>query len=287
MGVKKIMPSGSHRSSPGSHSSRSYSSHSSVHHTSIVPIFMMNRHYRRHGSSDNSDYEEIRKSPLIGFLSTIFSIMIVALIAVIIAKVAFVIRVQAIKNDYDYYQHMCSWSAEHPNWKGTAKVTGKQKKYDKWLITYKIIDPTTNFTLDGYSFAIYDDEQIEQIQIDDEIEVAMNSFNLSIDTDSVPMDYYQVPITQDADYLHYTKISSSVTVILVIVAVLTIGLGITNGILVNKRLKDAQGNYVDSSYTQVSESNLQAVYCDYCHSKLPPNSTMCEHCGASTRQNKN
>ena len=38
----------------------------------------------------------------------------------------------------------------------------------------------------------------------------------------------------------------------------------------------------------VSENNnLQVVYCDYCHSKLPPNSTKCEHCGASIRQNKN
>lgn len=283
------MPSGSHRSSPGSHSTRSYSSRSTGNNnTSVVPIFMMNRHYRRNGSTNSPEQEELRKHPLIRLFSTIFSIMIIALFAAIIAKVSFVMRVQAIKSDYNYYQHMCSWSAEHPNWKGTAKVTGKEKKYDKWLITYKIIDPTTNFTLDGYSFAIYDDEQIEQIQIDDEIEVAMDSFELSINTDSVPMDYYQVPITQDADYLHHTKISSSVTVILVIVAIVTVGIGITNGILANKYLKNMRVASFDSGYTPVSENNnLQVVYCDYCHSKLPPNSTKCEHCGASIRQNKN
>lgn len=283
------MPSGSHRSSPGSHSTRSYSSRSTGNNnTSVVPIFMMNRYYRINGSTNSPEQEELRKHPLIRLFSTIFSIMIIALFAAIIAKVSFVMRVQAIKNDYDYYQHMCSWSAEHPNWKGTAIVTGKEKKYDKWLITYKIIDPTTNFTLDGYSFAIYDDEQIEQIQINDEIEVAMNSFDLSIDTDSVPMDYYQVPITQDADYLHHTKINSSVTVILVIVAIVTVGIGITNGILTNKYLKNMRVASLDSSYTPVSENNnLQVVYCDYCHSKLPPNSTKCEHCGASIRQNKN
>lgn len=283
------MPSGSHRSSPGSHSTRSYSSRSTGNNnTSVVPVFMMNRYYRRNGSTNSPEQEELRKHPLIRLFSSIFTIMVIALFAVIIAKVSFVMRVQAIKNDYDYYQHMCSWSAEYPNWKGTAKVTGKQKKYDKWFITYKIIDPTTNFTLDGYSFAIYDDEQIEQIQIDDEIEVAMNSFDLSIDTDSVPMDYYQVPITQDADYLHHTKISSSVTVILVIVAIVTVGIGITNGILANKYLKNMRVASFDSGYTPVSENNnLQVVYCDYCHSKLPPNSTKCEHCGASIRQNKN
>lgn len=283
------MPSGSHRSSPGSHSTRSYSSRSTGNNnTSVVPIFMMNRYYRRNGSTNSPEQEELRKHPLIRLFSTIFSIMIIALFAAIIAKVSFVMRVQAIKNDYDYYQHMCDWASQHPNWKGTAIVTGKEKKYDKWLITYKIIDPTTNFTLDGYSFAIYDDEQIEQIQINDEIEVAMNSFDLSIDTDSVPMDYYQVPITQDADYLHHTKINNSVTVILVIVAIVTVGIGITNGILANKYLKNMRVASFDSGYTPVSENNnLQVVYCDYCHSKLPPNSTKCEHCGASIRQNKN
>ena len=157
-----------------------------------------------------------------------------------------------------------------------------------WFIKYKKVDSVTSFSIDGYSFAIYNDEQIQQIQINDEIEVAMNSFDLSIDTDSVPMDYYQIPITQDGEYLHYSKINSSLTVILIVVAIVTVGIGITNGILANKYLKNMRVASLDSGYTPVSENNnLQVVYCDYCHSKLPPNSTKCEHCGASIRQNKN
>ena len=282
------MPSGSHRSSPGSHSTRSYSSRSTGNNTSVVPIFMMNRDYRRNGSTNSTEHEELRKHPLIRLFSTIFSIMIIALFAAIIAKVSFVMRVQEIKSDYTYYQHMCDWASQHPNWKGTAIVTGKEQKYNKWFIKYKIVDPVTSFSIDGYSFAIYNDEQIQQIQINDEIEVAMNSFDLSIDTDSVPMDYYQIPITQDGEYLHYSKINSSLTVILIVVAIVTVGIGITNGILTNKYLKNMRVASLDSGYTPVSENNnLQVVYCDYCHSKLPPNSTKCEHCGASIRQNKN
>lgn len=282
------MPSGSHRSSPGSHSTRSYSSRSTGNNASIVPVFMMNRYYRRNGRTNSPEQEELRKHPLIRLFSSIFSIMIIALFAVFIAKISFVTRVQVIKSDYNYYQHMCDWASKHPNWKGTAIVTGKEQKYNKWFIKYKIVDPVTSSSIDGYSFAIYNDEQIQQIQINDEIEVAMNSFDLSIDTDSVPMDYYQISITQDGEYLHYSKINNSVTVILVVVAIVTVGIGITNGILANKYLKNMRVASLDSDYTPVSENNnLQVVYCDYCHSKLPPNSTKCEHCGASIRQNKN
>ena len=74
------MPSGSHRSSPGSHSTRSYSSRSTGNNTSVVPIFMMNRYYRRNGSTNSPEHEELRKHPLIRLFSTIFSIMIILLL---------------------------------------------------------------------------------------------------------------------------------------------------------------------------------------------------------------
>lgn len=117
--------------------------------------------------------------------------------------------IKQIKVDYYYYQDMIERAlpennADYMSYRRTATIIDHYYNEDceKWWFKY-------SFELDngdmqtGWTYSLYTREQLNQpeYQIDATITIAVASKNVTANTDSVPMDYYQMPLERDGEYV--------------------------------------------------------------------------------------
>ena len=213
-------------------------------------------------------------------------------------------NVDFLREDYAYYQNMIVQAEIDPDYMVDAKVTScsYHSGYDKVYINYAI--PYTEFEfvpgqgyqdvtkwLYGYSFSVYTQEEAEALLRQGTIKVAVDSRDISSFTDSVPMDYKNMPIEQDGEYKKALRDEAKSTTILIVLAVITAGWFTFFIITTNKLSKDydkklAEEKRVALEQRKKAENNpvKESNYCEYCGTYMvKDNNIKCPACGATKK----
>lgn len=205
-------------------------------------------------------------------------------------------KLDVIREDYEYYYQMVELAEQNSSYQTTATITGVYKKYGKYYYTYRFRmrpSSTSPFTIDGYTYCLYDEEDLSGIQVGDTVTIAIsdNVNNISFSCDSVPMDIVDFRPKDDGEYQMYersAKTNKKVGITALIIAGALLATSITVYIVFLK--KTDQSEYEKSKGLSVSalqtEEEPIVNYCTYCGSIIKPNDTACSACGAKVTKDK-
>lgn len=299
------MPSGSHGGSSGSHfsgggsSSSGGGSHGGSHFGS----------YRRSWRSGTviignvgGGYHLTKKGAAAqSFLCVLlcFSVILLMIGGMLWASTAS--ELTKIKEDYNYYQQMISYAEANPdlNLIKTGTITGKFYNEDckKWYITYSL-ETVFGTTLEGYSFSVYtlNDLSKEEYQINSPISLAVDSATVTSTTDSIPMDYKDMPLSRDGEWVNANnQVNIGKGMVFVNIGVTVVAIVLLVVVLIKctrKSESEAGTSSSNSSSTTSLETNsdqprLTGWTCEYCGSYEPLATKKCSQCGAKKPQRKN
>lgn len=271
------MPSGSHSGGGGSHFGGGSSdgshfgggSHSGSGHSVGPMIFMFGgRRYFVGGKARN----------IVSVLQTICVFVFIAIILSASTLSDSKQGIDKIEEDYAYYQSMISYAEAHNEYIVTGKVTGKfyNDDCDKWYITYSIkIDETSN--LKGYTFSVYTLDEVSAFQIGNSIDIAVDSVPITLETDSIPLDYKDMPLSRDGEYVDFVSAKTKSIVALVIEVLALIGsiAGIVVVVLKNKQVVTD-----DKPESNTTSQTKEPTRCAYCGAIVDENENTCHSCGA-------
>lgn len=186
-----------------------------------------------------------------------------------------------IKADYVYYQQMIAEAEADPSLQITGTIIDKFYNEDckKWYITYEFPHHFEG-TIDGYSFSVYTFEEVSKFKIGGDIELAINNPIPDSETDSVPMDYKDMPLSRDGEYV--TTLSSQRTGIglFVVAAVCIIGAILVYVVLRKKTKADYEKEQKEKA--EKEKKLRETPRCKYCGNKIAKGQQICPGCGAKT-----
>lgn len=253
----------------GSSSSRSHSSISS--HRPSRPRSSIHLHIG--GSGHHSNYYEGRNASPSAVLTVI---------GIILAIIAFTFggfvtsdlsMKRTIVNDYNYYQEMIETAFLNSNYKKSAIVTNKfVGDHDRWWIEYSLNGRKNE------SFAVYSFEEVSKFKIGQTIYVAVDNPS-SKSTDSIPMDYYDMPLGNDAEYITYQH---NIILHLILTTISGAGSVLLFVLAVKAHKKEKAGTPAeDINLENIPQASTpQTTKCAYCGGTIPSTETTCPNCGA-------
>ncbi len=288
------MPSGSHGGGGGSHGGGSHGGGGSHFGGSggggyrprgpMIMHFGRTRYVVRMGASR-----------FISFLVVLLFFAIFGIFTSAVLKSGANSTIRTIQQDYIYYQDMVDYAKLHEDYQieGTVITKYYKETYKKWYITY-YFTTEDGYRVEGYTFSVYDFEDIKDIRAGDKILLAVDGLPLTRDTDSVPMDYGDMPIERDGEYQTFLSqkkganialiVCISVTGGIVIIAVLT---AFFNKVRVQEHPNDVgtSSNTSDNSTNNKEVENTpKPTYCQYCGAELENGKKKCSNCGAKQQK---
>lgn len=205
----------------------------------------------------------------------------IALFIAIISISNLVINVNAMNTiiyDRHYYINMIEFAEKNPTFMRDAIVTDYEQSLtsDAYYIIYMI-----DGRVEGYSYSVYTEEEARAL-LSQTIKVAVNSFILSDETDSIPVDYKNKSIESDGEYvvarsnkkifLVMTALSLSIFVILIVITV----------IIQVKGKQYIDGQEANSTIENSSLSKKTVIIkFEYCGTILNEAQSSCPNCGAN------
>lgn len=270
------MPSGSHSSGGGSHFGGG--SHSSG-----------GSHFGGGSSQSNSSKSvNIRiggRSYIVPGKASSFSVLIIVFVLLAVFSGMMFLGasgaesdIKIIKNDYVYYQDMIAKTKTNPDLIKEAEITGKfyNEDCDKWYIEYEII---SDINLPGHTFSVYSYEEISNFDIGQIIQVAVDSETVKITTDSIPMDYENMPIEKDGEYIELTKEKTTLKIIGFVL--IGVDVFVLIGAIYSRKKQKSLSNTQDQQST-IQDENVDKkdtpFSCSYCGAII--NGDKCSNCGA-------
>ena len=215
--------------------------------------------------------------------------------------------IQTIKDDYARYQQMITYAETNTEYQIKAVITDSFKhESGKYYITYAfplntvvetnlwsnyledLADNTVenNWVL-GYSYSVYSLEQVSTsgLMKGDIINLAINNKNTEVnkDTDSIPFDYKDMPLTQDGEYLE-AKHSKKIGPIVITVAVVLIAgcvVGMVFVVKTSKLEEEAKAEQTATAQTNAPTSQPKQRLCAYCGAAIESDAKKCPNCGGS------
>ena len=245
----------------------------------------------------------------------VLSIILVAFIGIfafVIAGLSAIVSshnqmLEVKKSDYNYYISMIEYAERNKDYQVDCKVT--KVAYDDevggyyfeyavpYEYTYEIpsrqpygpsTTETKQSTLTHATFACYKLEDIKPL-LGTKIPVALSCPKSVVDksTDSMPMNYANTKVSDDAEY-QITLASRSkfvrIRVVFIIVEVLTV-VGLVFTIVFNRKKTDNNSN--DAELETPTDEELPSVpqnmVCMYCGNTLPAGTKKCPNCGANLK----
>ncbi len=276
------MPSGSHRSSGGSHRSGGSSSRSSGWSSSSSRSYdhgrsWGHRGYRRGGVVFHIPLKigaGLGLCIVAAFISLIFGIIGTA------NKSSAQTMMNKIKEDYTYYQALiANAEKDSENKIVQAKVTDTFENAGKYYIIYKINIPGGG-SLVGESYSVYTQSQAFEL-MDTTILVAVNTAHITLQTDSVPMDYKNMPLSRDAEYVIAKGDLNGANIMMVLGYSGLVGFIVLGTFLeIKHRKKSLETKAETSTLSKSSSSEPSSWTCTYCGNQNAANSKNCSQCGA-------
>lgn len=302
------MPSGSHSggggshfgggSSGGSHFGGSSSSGSSVNFGPRIFVFG-GRRYIISGNGRNGFYS----------LTFVLAFIVFFLFSGILITNAGKQSLQTIEADNLRYKEMITYANQDNDYliKGVITDQFKNEDCDKYYITYAFpISPvadenlyaqynndlrnntlSTNWVL-GYSYSVYTLEQVSSVEFQKGklIDLAINDSKTSINstTDSIPIDFLDIPLEQDGEYILAKGSVKTGTIFITICSILIVCCIIGQIVIIKnskKLVENTSTSSTDSTPSSSAQSAQKLNKCEYCGATLPDGTVKCPNCGGS------
>lgn len=224
-------------------------------------------------------YVPAEKTSALRGLFTAFFVLILFGFMSTLGLIAAKDQVKKIEDDNAYYINMINYATTHPDYQITGKITGKFRNDDcgKWYLTYSI-ETANGGTLEGYTYSVYSINEIDQFVVGDNILLAVDSIPVTMRTDSINMDYINIPLENDGEYVG-AKNSKRTAMIMTIAC---FGASVVVAVLTFiKAKKSMKLNELEKEKASSPAQNESVKRCKYCGSKQNPDDTKCPNCGAS------
>ena len=232
------------------------------------------------------------RAKAVSLLSILISIAIVATVMLGLGWYSQEEDLKVIREDYAYYQSMAQYAADNDAYQTTGEVYDFEQ-YElggKCCIFYRF-DTYAGNTVEGSSFYVYNIEDVEYM-LDNGVTLAISSknTNITMSTDSIPLDYKDMALHEDAEYLDYAEQRDTMRL-----ATIAVGVGVVVMILISAAVsvtaKKATKEQIEEtaqakSGTQNNQQNKTetpagAWRCVYCNTLNDSSKGQCDGCGAS------
>lgn len=203
-------------------------------------------------------------------------------------------KLDVIREDYAYYYQMVELATNNSNYKTTATITGVYKKYSgKYYYKYRFkMHPSSSmstFTIDGYTYCLYTEDDLSDIYVGKSITIAISDEvdSISFDCDSVPMDIVNFRPEDDGEFQALERSANTNKKVGIIILIIAGGVLATTIILYFVFIKKTSKEEYEKSKSRTSifssintSTSSKSKYCSYCGTALNSNATSCSNCGA-------
>lgn len=226
-------------------------------------------------------------------ISFLFVLLVFAFFGIFVSSVLMTSSksyLRKIEQDYIYYQDMVSYAKTHTDHQieGTVITKYYKESYKKWYVTYYF--PTPEGKVEGYTFSVYTFDDVKDIRAGDKILLAVDGLPLNKNTDSVPMDYGDMPIEKDGEYQTFKsqkKGSTTALIVCVSVAGGIILISILTALLKKVKVQEHPTSTTtrpvyhptEEHSTAQTSSTATRTYCQYCGAEMSSAETKCKRCG--------
>lgn len=205
--------------------------------------------------------------------------------------------IKQIEEDYNKYQHMIV-VAKQNGWITTAEVYDYQERSDgSCRILYRLPYTDGDGTLEGWSFYVYNLQEAHAL-LDTFVPIALDKEKVTNATDSVPMDFENMPIERDGEYVAIKNSKPYLLTFACVFAGLSV-VCIVGMVIVRKKFaelvtdNEKENGNAKTTYTEEQldedvkkyagnkeEKKQEYTYCAYCGGKMKITDTKCPSCGA-------
>lgn len=187
-----------------------------------------------------------------------------------------------ITADRQRYIEMINRAEKDSSYVREGTITGTFYNSDcgKWYFTYVIPTDGGDGDLEGYSYSIYDANEIKNFVPGETLEFAVGFTPVTPSTDSIDMGYKNKPLTDDGEYIDLIKERRNLRLFAALAVLAALSLGILGAVLLFKNLRKKE----TSGETTEDENGIPIRRCEYCGSILKDGETKCPNCGASVRK---
>lgn len=187
-----------------------------------------------------------------------------------------------ITADRQRYIEMINRAEKDSSYVREGTITGTFYNSDcgKWYFTYVIPTDGGYGDLEGYSYSIYDANEIKNFVPGETLEFAVGFTPVTFSTDSIDMGYKNKPLSDDGEYISIVKERRNLRAFGILSCVASAGFLTAGAVLLfkNLRKKETVGE------TTEDENGIPIRRCEYCGSVLLSGETKCPNCGASVRK---
>lgn len=190
--------------------------------------------------------------------------------------------INMIKQEQKYYLVMIHDAEVDEALQVDGKVKDNFYKHNKYYITFTF-ENEAGEEFEGYSFCVYELENIPKKG--STIKLAVNDKEIDADTDAIPMDYKNMTLEDDGEYLECVKSKKNATTVVVIGAIGVAGaiVGIILVLVTAERKKQAEKQEAEQKEQAKAEEAEKKTKCEYCGARVQPEDKVCSQCGARLR----
>lgn len=187
-----------------------------------------------------------------------------------------------ITADRQRYIEMINRAEKDSSYVREGTITGTFYNSDcgKWYFTYVIPTDGGYGDLEGYSYSIYNANEIKNFVPGETLEFAVGFTPVTPSTDSIDMGYKNKPLTDDGEYIDLIKERRNLRLFAALAVLAALSLGILGAVLLFKNLRKKE----TAGETTEDENGIPIRRCEYCGSVLSGGETKCPNCGASVRK---
>ena len=187
-----------------------------------------------------------------------------------------------ITADRQRYIEMINRAEKDSSYVREGTITGTFYNSDcgKWYFTYVIPTDGGYGDLEGYSYSIYDANEIKNFVPGETLEFAVGFTPVTLSTDSIDMGYKNKPLTDDGEYIDLIKERRNLRLFAALAVLAALSLGILGAVLLFKNLRKKE----TAGETTEEENGIPIRRCEYCGSILKDGETKCPNCGASLKK---
>lgn len=191
-------------------------------------------------------------------------------------------NLKKITADRQRYIEMINRAEKDSSYVREGTITGTFYNSDcgKWYFTYVIPTDDGYGNLEGYSYSIYDGNEIKNFVPGKTLEFAVGFTPVTFSTDSIDMGYKNKPLTDDGEYISIVKERRNLRAFGILSCVASAGFLTAGAALLFKNLRKKE----TAGETTEEENGIPIRRCEYCGSVLSGGETKCPNCGASIRK---
>lgn len=222
-----------------------------------------------------------------------FSLLIFLLMFMIILSIVGGIKMNSASNemeviraDYNLYQTMIEHAEANPEYIVEGRITGiyLDAGHTKYYYTYEI-ETQYGSRLEGHTYYTYTLEDLRSLNLSNgaTISVAVNSYPVTLSTDSMPMEYRNFALEDDEEYTMRLSTHRNGKIMLSVCASIA-GVALIVAIIVFFTAKKEEKSVTTTTANQPTTSTNTTMQnqnrCPYCGTRISNTATKCPNCGA-------